>query len=173
MRCWFHSLIFLSSLLWIKNRYLHFWFPCAIKEIYQEMLHLHETQKAGNGYALIGLRLCIKTGIQEWGTECGERGEEGECYIPGNTLKHSGECRQTFRGISSNIRGNVVKHSRECRQKLRGMSSNIPGIVPKHSWECSKTFRGCCKTFRGVSPNIPRNVAKHSGECRQIFRGMS
>ena len=34
--------------------------------------------------------LCIKPGIQEQGTECGERGECGECYISGNVAKHSG-----------------------------------------------------------------------------------
>ena len=38
------------------------------------------------------LGLGIKPGIQEQGTECGERGEWGECYIPGNVAKHSGEC---------------------------------------------------------------------------------
>ena len=37
------------------------------------------------------LRLCIKPGIQERGTESGERGEWGECYIPGNVAKHSRE----------------------------------------------------------------------------------
>ena len=35
--------------------------------------------------------LCIKTGIQERRTECGERGEWEECYIAGNVAKHSGE----------------------------------------------------------------------------------
>ena len=42
--------------------------------------------------------LCIKPGIQEQGTECGERGEWGECYIQGNVAKNSGECRKKFRG---------------------------------------------------------------------------
>ena len=87
--------------------------------------------------------LCVKTGIQERGTECGERGEWGECYFPGNVTKHSGEYPQTFRGMSPNIPGNVLKHSRECPQ-----------------------------TFRGMTPNIPENVAKHSGECHQTFPGM-
>ena len=86
--------------------------------------------------------LCIKTGIRERGKECGEREEWRECYIRGNVAKHSGECPQTFRGMSSNIPGNVAKHSRECPQ-----------------------------TFRGMSPNIPRNIAKHSGEYRLTFRG--
>ena len=40
----------------------------------------------------------------------------GECYIPENVTKHSGECRQIFRGMSSNIQGNVPEHSGECRQ---------------------------------------------------------
>ena len=54
--------------------------------------------------------LCIKPGIQERGTGCGERGECGERYIPenGNVAKQSGECRQIFRGMSSNIPGNVA-----------------------------------------------------------------
>ena len=72
-------------------------------------------------------QLCIKTEIQERGTECGERGEWRESCIPGNVRKHS---------------GNVGKNSEECRQKFRGMSSNIPGNVPKHSKECRQTFRG-------------------------------
>ena len=42
--------------------------------------------------------LCIKPGIQERGTDCGERGEWGECYIPGYVLKHSGECPIYFDG---------------------------------------------------------------------------
>ena len=95
------------------------------------------------------LRLCIKPGIQERRTECGERVEWRECFIrrmspniPGNVLKHSGECCQTICRMSSNIRGNVVKHSGECPQ-----------------------------TFWGMLPNILENVVKHSGECRQSFRG--
>ena len=42
--------------------------------------------------------LCIKPGIQERGTDCGERGEWGECYIPGYVLKYSGECPIYFDG---------------------------------------------------------------------------
>ena len=38
------------------------------------------------------LGLGIKPGIQEQGTEYRKRGEWGECYIPGNVGKHSGEC---------------------------------------------------------------------------------
>ena len=52
--------------------------------------------------------LCIKPGIQERGTDCGERGEWVECYIPGNVAKHSGECSQTFRGMLADIPGNVL-----------------------------------------------------------------
>ena len=55
------------------------------------------------------------------GTECGEREEYGECYIPGNIAKHFGECPQTFRGMSSNIPGNVTKHSGEYHQRFHGM----------------------------------------------------
>ena len=44
-------------------------------------------------------RLCIKPGIQERGTECGERGN-GRNVI--------------YRGMSSNIPGNIAKHSGEC-----------------------------------------------------------
>ena len=53
------------------------------------------------------------------GTGNGMRGMGGMLY--------SGECRQTFRGISPNILGNVVKHSVECYQKFRGTLPNIPG----------------------------------------------
>ena len=49
------------------------------------------------------------TGNGMWGT----RGM-GECYIPGNVAKPSGEFPQTFWGMSPNIPGNVVKHSGEC-----------------------------------------------------------
>ena len=75
--------------------------------------------------------------------------------IPGNVLKHSGEYRQTFRGMWANIPGNVAKHSGECPQTFRWN-------VVKHSGEY-------CQTFRGMLPNIPRNVAEHSGECPICF----
>ena len=96
-------------------------------------------------------------------------------------MLYPGECRQIFRGMSSNIPGNVTKHSGECpqtfqemsrqtfwgmSQKFRGMSANIPGNVLKHSGEC-------LQRFRGMSSNIPGNVSKHFGECRQTFRGMT
>ena len=43
-------------------------------------------------------------------------------------MLYSGECRQTFRGMYSNIPGNIVKHSRECSQTFRGMSSTFRGM---------------------------------------------
>ena len=33
-------------------------------------------------------------------------------------LKHSGECRQIFRGMSPNITGNIIKDSAECLQRV-------------------------------------------------------
>ena len=77
----------------------------------------------------------------------GER-NEGNAGIGG--MLYSGECRQTFQGMSPNIPGNVAKHSEECRQ----------------------IFRKCRQTFRGMSSNIPENVPKYSGEYHQRFRGM-
>ena len=59
--------------------------------------------------------LCIKPGIQERGTEW------GECYIPGNVAKHSGEFPQTFRGMLPNVPAeSVLKDSRECLCYSRG-----------------------------------------------------
>ena len=113
--------------------------------------------------------LCIKPGIQERGTECGERGEWGECYIPENVAKHSGKCCKTFRRmspkLSSNIPGNVAKHSGVCHKTFRGMSPNIPENATKYSGKCRQTFGG-------TSPNIPGNVIKNSGERRQTFQRM-
>ena len=76
------------------------------------------------------------------GTWSGMRGtwEMGECYIPGNVAKHSGECPQTFQGMSPNIPRNVAKHSGECSQTFRGMSPNIPGNVVKHFGEYSSNI---------------------------------
>ena len=94
------------------------------------------------------------------GTGNGMQGtrDMGECYIPGNVDKHSGECRQTFQGMSSNIPGNVAKHSGKCRKTFKRMSPNILGNVIKHSGEC-------CQTFRWMSSYIPGNVLKYSEEC--------
>ena len=63
------------------------------------------------------------TGTQERGTKCGERGEWGG---GGNVI---------IQGMSSNIPGNDVKHSGECLQTFRRMSQNIPENVTKHSGE--------------------------------------
>ena len=129
--------------------------------------------------------LCIKTGIQERGTECRERGEWGKCYILGNVAKHSWDCPQTIQGMSWNIPENVLEYSWECCQTFLRMLPNIPGNVAKHSKECPQTFQGmfqnipgnvaknsgeCRKTFWRMSPNITGNVVKHSRECRQTFR---
>ena len=110
------------------------------------------------------LRLCIKPGIQERGTEC--RNAENGSYITGNVVKHSGECPQTFQGMYSNIPGNVAKHSGECPKTLCGMPPSILGNVAKHSGQCTQTFRE-------ISPNIGGNIGKRSEECSQTFWGMS
>ena len=83
------------------------------------------------------------------GTGKGMRGTRG---IGG--MLNSGEYRQIFWGMSSNIPGNVAKYSGECFQTFRGMSSNIPGNVLKHSGECPQTLQG-------ISSKIPRNT--HNG----------
>ena len=93
-----------------------------------------------NNHYTLGNRLCIKPGIQERETECGKRGEWGESYIPGNVLKYSGECPQTFRGMSSNITGNVAKHSGECSQKIQRIFENNLGHVVKYPVERMKAF---------------------------------
>ena len=71
-------------------------------------------------------------------------------------------------GTGNRMRGmrgmGVMLYSGECRQTFQGMFSNIPGNILKHSGECSKTFQG-------MSPNIPGNAVKHSGKCRKTFRG--
>ena len=90
------------------------------------------------------------------GTGNGMRGTQGM-----GGMLYSGECHQTFRGMSSNIPGNVLKHSGECPQTFWGISPNIPENVLKYSGECRQTFRG-------MSLNISGNVPKHSGECRRI-----
>ena len=56
-----------------------------VVNMYESMISLVET-----------CRLCIKPGIQERRTECGNGG---------NVI---------FRGMSPNIPGNIVKHSGEC-----------------------------------------------------------
>ena len=93
----------------------------------------------------------------------GTRGMRGMLY--------SGECTQTFQGISSNIPGNIVKHFGECSQTFRGMLLNIPGNVLKYSPEYRQTFRGMLPNIPGMSPNILGNVVEHSGECPIYFDG--
>ena len=94
-------------------------------------------------------RLFIKPGIQERGTECGERGE----------------CSLGFRGISQKIPGNVRRDSEECSKRFRGIFEKIPGNVRRDSGECSKRFWG-------IFEKIPGNVSKDSGECWQRFSKM-
>ena len=90
------------------------------------------------------------------GTESTMRGTRG---------MGEGKCCQIFLGKSTKILVNVVKYSGECLQTFPGMSSNILGMssnilgnVLKHSVECRKIFQG-------MSPNISRNFVKHYGEC--------
>ena len=52
-----------------------------------------------------------------------------------------GGCRQAFRRILRNIPGNVLKDSGDCPQTFWGMSSNILNVI-KHSLEFHQTFRG-------------------------------
>ena len=89
------------------------------------------------------IRLFIKPGIQERGTECGERGE----------------CSLGFRGISYRIPGNVII------LKFQVMFQRIPGNVEEDSGECSRGFQG-------MFLKIPGNVRKDSGECSKRFREM-
>ena len=63
----------------------------------------------------------IKPGTQEQGMKCRDAGDGGILY--------SGKYCQAFRGMSQNIpgecrktfQGNVLKHSEECRQTFREM----------------------------------------------------
>ena len=92
----------------------------------------------------------------------GPRGMRGMLY--------SGECRQIFRGMYSNIPRNLFQHSGEYRQTFREMQPNTPGNVLKHSPEYRQTFRGM---FPNILRNVAKhsgNVAKHSGECSRTFR---
>ena len=94
----------------------------------------------------------------------------GGCYVPGNVAKQSGECRQTFQGMSLTIARNFVKYFGECPQIFRGISTSIPENVVKHvssniPANVSKRSGECRQTFQGMSSNIPGNVLKHSGEC--------
>ena len=74
-------------------------------------------------------------------------------------MLYSGQCHETFRGMSLNILGNVAKHSREYRQTFWGMLLNILGNATKHSGECRQTFHGMPSKFQGMLPNILESVA--------------
>ena len=82
-------------------------------------------------------------------------------------MLYPGECRQIFRGMSSNIPGNVLKHSGECLQRFRGISSNIPGNVSKHFGECRQTFRGmtsnihCCLKTILLKGRLSKSTVGH------------
>ena len=89
--------------------------------------------------------------IRNTGTGNGMRGTRGM-----GGMLYSGECRQ------KNIPGNVLKHSGECRKTFRGMSPNILGNVHKHSGECRQTFEECPQTFRGMSPNRRISFSKQT-----------
>ena len=113
------------------------------KQTYKISLEVHyNTWNHWSNIFVSGLNRNTGTGNGIRGMR-GTRGM-GEMLYSGNVTKHSGERRQTFQGMSSNILGNVAKYSGECR-----------------------------KTFLGMSPNIPGNVLIYSGECHQTFRGMS
>ena len=83
-------------------------------------------------------------------------------------MLYSVECRQTFRGMTSNIPGNVAKHSGECRQTFRGMSPNIPGNVIKNSGERRQTFQGMLPIF-GVKGRVAFRILSniHDGALVQ------
>ena len=78
-----------------------------------EKLAMNKTRNTGTGNGM-------------WGTQ----GMGGMLY--------SGECRQTFWGMSPNIPGNVAK----CPQTFQGMSSNIPGNVANYFGKCRQIFWG-------------------------------
>ena len=78
-------------------------------------------------------------------------------------MLYSGECCQTFRGMSSNIPGNVLKHSEECPQTFRGTSPNIPGNAVKH-------FREYSQTIQRIFENNLEHVVKHPVESMKAFR---
>ena len=98
------------------------------------------------------VRLLIKPGIQERGTECGECGERGECSLGSRGMLlcyYSRECWRRFLGMFEKIPGNVQKDSGECWKRFRGMFKRIPGNVQKDSGECSKGFRGMFEKIPG------------------------
>ena len=104
------------------------------------------------------LRLFIKPGIQERGTECEKHGECSLGFWGMLLSYYSRECWRRFRGTFPKILGNFWKDSRDCSQKFRGNAR-------KDSGECSRGFRR-------IFENISGNVAEDSGECSRGFRGM-
>ena len=79
-------------------------------------------------------RFCVTAAMyktRNTGTGNGMQGTRGI-----GRMLYSGECCQTFRGMSPNIPENVAKHTGKCHQIFRGMSPNIPGDVAKYSVEC-------------------------------------
>ena len=80
-----------------------------------------------------------------------------------------GKCCQIFLGKSTKILVNVAKYSGECLQTFPGMSSNILGMssnilgnVLKHSVECRKIFQGMSPNISNIS-NITENVCVTQG----------
>ena len=101
--------------------------------------------------------MCKTRNTGTWNGMRRTRGTGGKLY--------SGECRQTFRGMSPNIPGNVGKHSGECRQTFRAMSPNIRGMSPNILGNVAKYSGEFRQKFQGMSPNIPGNIIKDSAEC--------
>ena len=94
-------------------------------------------------------------------------------------MLYSGERRQKFWGMSSNILGNIAKHSEFC-WTFQGMSPNILENVVEYSEKCSQTLWWMlpnisgnvlkylgeyCQIFCKMLPKIMENLLKHSGEC--------
>ena len=143
----------------IKKRECEWWKFKNLKITFPVLLKLYTSTAFGLNFA--ALWAMYKN--RNTGTGNGMRGMRGmgrnvifrrmSPNILGNAPKHSGECCQTFRGISL--------------QTFRGMPPNIPGNVAKYSGECPrKHSMECPQTFRGMSPKILGNVAKYSRECR-------
>ena len=62
-------------------------------------------------------------------------------------MLYFGECRQTFRRMSSIIPGNFVKHSGECRQTFWGLSPNIPENILKGGRKVSLRLHRICTAW--------------------------
>ena len=61
------------------------------QQIFIHKRAMYKTRNTGTGNGMQGTRVM------------------GECYIPGSVAKHSGECPQTFQGMSLNIPGNILQ----------------------------------------------------------------